>query len=181
MKRLTILGIIACVGLLFAPAAVIGAGPPGGVDVKVTNTPLPVTGDLNATVTGSVNVQNTPNVFVTNDAVPVLTTSGELTELLHDEILGPGGVSNMIEVEDYSQVRIMLSTSPVASEPKVDAIVSSRVCCEALNYAWWFPLHHITVQTEEDYTAVYAIPGEFIKVYNKHQSAQMHVVVFGRR
>jgi len=36
MKRLTILGIVACVGLLFAPAAVIGnpAGPPGGLDVN---------------------------------------------------------------------------------------------------------------------------------------------------
>jgi hypothetical protein len=43
MKRLTIFGIVACVGLLFAPAAVIGAGPPGGLDVNVVNTPLPVT------------------------------------------------------------------------------------------------------------------------------------------
>lgn len=41
MKRLTILGIIACVGLLFAPAAVIGdpAGPPGELDVNVVNEP----------------------------------------------------------------------------------------------------------------------------------------------
>ena len=44
MKRLSIFGIIACVGLLFAPAAVIGQqGPPGGLDVNVVNTPLPVT------------------------------------------------------------------------------------------------------------------------------------------
>ncbi len=43
MKRLSIFGIIACVGLLFAPAAVIGAGPPGGLDVNIVNTPLPVT------------------------------------------------------------------------------------------------------------------------------------------
>jgi hypothetical protein len=38
MKKLKILWIIACVGLVFAPAAVIGAqpGPPGGLDVSVT-------------------------------------------------------------------------------------------------------------------------------------------------
>jgi hypothetical protein len=39
MKRLTILGIIVCVGLVIAPAAVIGAGPPDGVDVNVANEP----------------------------------------------------------------------------------------------------------------------------------------------
>lgn len=43
MKRLKIFGIIACVGVLFAPAAVIGAGPKAGLEVTVTNTPLPVT------------------------------------------------------------------------------------------------------------------------------------------
>ena len=63
MKKLTILAIIACVALLFAPAAVIGnpPGPPGGLEVNVVNpVPLPVTGDVNATVTGDVNVGNTP-------------------------------------------------------------------------------------------------------------------------
>jgi hypothetical protein len=40
MKRLTIFGIIACVGLLFAPAAVISKEVQ---NVTVTNTPLPVT------------------------------------------------------------------------------------------------------------------------------------------
>ncbi len=42
MMRLTIIGIIACVGLFIAPAAVIGAGPPDGLNVNVLNTPLPV-------------------------------------------------------------------------------------------------------------------------------------------
>ena len=44
MKRLAILGIIACVGLLVGSAAVIGgpAGPPGGLDVNVLNDPLAV-------------------------------------------------------------------------------------------------------------------------------------------
>jgi hypothetical protein len=45
MKRLTILGIIACVGLLVAPAAVFAPpGPPDGLDVNVASPlPLPVT------------------------------------------------------------------------------------------------------------------------------------------
>ena len=50
MKRLAILGIIACVGLLVGSASVIGGptGPPGGLDVAVVNPiPLPVTGSVN--------------------------------------------------------------------------------------------------------------------------------------
>ena len=41
MKRLTILAIIACVGLLVGSAAVVGGpgGPPGGMDVSVVNEP----------------------------------------------------------------------------------------------------------------------------------------------
>lgn len=60
MKRLTILAIIACIGLLFAPSAVISnaAGPPGGLEVKVLNTPLPVTGDVTGTISGEVEVTN---------------------------------------------------------------------------------------------------------------------------
>jgi len=84
MKRLTILGIIACVGLVFAPAAVIGgpAGPPGGLDVNVVNpVPLPVTGAVDANVTGDVdvNVVNEPGVTVLNDTskpIPVAVISG---------------------------------------------------------------------------------------------------------
>ena len=65
MKRLTILAIIACLGLLFAPSAVI-SNPPGppGVDVTVLNTPLPVTGDMTGTISGEVEVTN-------NEANPV--------------------------------------------------------------------------------------------------------------
>ena len=67
MKRLTILCIIAFVGLIVVPATVIAAGPPGGLDVNVVNPiPLPVTGDINATVTGDVNVINTDPIPIQN-------------------------------------------------------------------------------------------------------------------
>lgn len=65
MKRLTILGIIACAGLLVGSASVIGgpAGPPGGLEVNVINpVPLPVTvsGDVTGTISGEVEVTNDP-------------------------------------------------------------------------------------------------------------------------
>ena len=73
MKKLTILGIVVFVGLLFAPAAVIGdpAGPPGGLDVTVLNEqPIPVTGDIGATVTGDVTVTNdSSNPVLENNSI----------------------------------------------------------------------------------------------------------------
>ena len=68
MKKLTILGVIVCVGLLFVPAIVISApaGPPEGLDVQIVGQPVEVTGD--------VNVANEPNVIIKNDTtnpVPV--------------------------------------------------------------------------------------------------------------
>ena len=63
MKRLAILGIIACVGLFLASASVIGgpAGPPEGLDVNVVSpVPLPVTGSVNvSTVYRFVDVTDT--------------------------------------------------------------------------------------------------------------------------
>jgi hypothetical protein len=65
MKRLTILIIIAGLGLLFVPAAVLGApeGPPNGLNVNIVNPlPVPVSGDVNATVSGDVNAAVTGEV-----------------------------------------------------------------------------------------------------------------------
>lgn len=61
MKKLLISGIIGCLVMLIAPAAVIGApaGPPGGLDVTIVNPlPVPVTGNVNATIQGDVEVIN---------------------------------------------------------------------------------------------------------------------------
>ena len=68
MKRLTISGVLACVVLLFVPTAGIGgpAGPPGGLDVNVVNTPLQITGD----VSGDINISNT-------DPIPVDVRNSE--------------------------------------------------------------------------------------------------------
>jgi len=71
------LGVIACVGLLFMPAGVIAKNPKP-VEVKAP-VPLPVTGDVNATVTGDVNVTSMPEVTVGNDSsnpVPVKVQDG---------------------------------------------------------------------------------------------------------
>jgi hypothetical protein len=65
MKRLMFLGIITCVGLLLAPAAVADnpQGPPGGLGVEIVNPlPVPVTVKGDANITGDVNVVNQPAV-----------------------------------------------------------------------------------------------------------------------
>lgn len=105
MKRLTILGVVAFVGLIVVPATVIGdpAGPPGGLDVQIVNPlplpvtgdvnivnphPLPVTGNVNATVTGDVNATVTGEVNVTNlPEVQEVTGQIEVTEYLEAVIL----------------------------------------------------------------------------------------------
>jgi len=54
MNRLKFMGIIAIVGLLFMPAAVISApaGPPGGLAVQIINTtPVMVSGEVALTNT----------------------------------------------------------------------------------------------------------------------------------
>lgn len=72
MKRLTILGIIACVVMLVVPASVLAKQPSGiAGNVTVVNpssNPVPVEGDVNATVTGDVNVANEPTVHVGSPA-----------------------------------------------------------------------------------------------------------------
>jgi hypothetical protein len=101
MKSLTILGIIASVGLLFTPAAFAGdpKGPPGGLgvnvvneptvhvgstaDVNVVNTPLPVTGTLTGTISGEVEVTND-----TNNPVPVMDVTKDacVRQIVHEYV-----------------------------------------------------------------------------------------------
>ncbi len=97
--RLTLcLSLLAALAFNF-PATSQAAGPPSGIDVTVTNTPLPVQGMVNVgnfpasnTVTGSVSITGTPNVNVVNtptvnignalkpsQLVTVLTSSAALT------------------------------------------------------------------------------------------------------
>jgi hypothetical protein len=85
MKRLTILGIIACVGLLFAPAVVFSnpAGPKEGLNVKIIN-PLPVP------VTGDVEIINTDE-----DPVPVTIIDEESCD--RELLVRRGAVYDQIE------------------------------------------------------------------------------------
>jgi len=102
VKKLAILGIIVCVGLLVGSAAVIGgpAGPPEGLDVNVVNQdPIPVTGDLNATVSGDVNATVTGEVDVTN--TPDVTVVNTLENPV-PVIVQPGGVSSAYRFVGYS-------------------------------------------------------------------------------
>ena len=83
MKRLMILGIVACVGLLFASAAIAKnpKGPPSGLGVEIVNPlPVPVTGDLNATVSGDVNIANQPTVDAMQSGEWSVTLENDSTE-----------------------------------------------------------------------------------------------------
>jgi hypothetical protein len=95
-----ILVIVAGLSLLVAPAVVLGApaGPPGGLEVKVTNTPLPVVGEITAAIPGGVEVTNSPDVRILNDEsnpVPVTvqnTETGTSTTIQQNlYTAGPGG------------------------------------------------------------------------------------------
>lgn len=141
MKRLTILGIIACAGFLFAPTAVLGApvGPPGGLDVKIVNPiPLPVTGEVdakvtgevNATVTGDVNVTNTPNVNVVNDEaypVPVRVQNGGELVIIREGYMVPEG--KILKIVDMT-----VQCSKISPEPGMNgtAYLTRNLTAQAL-------------------------------------------------
>jgi hypothetical protein len=80
VKRLMILGIVTCVGLLYSSTLVAKdpQGPPGGLGVEIVNPlPVPVKGNVNATVSGDVNVTNIPDVKVVNEPVVKAKQDGE--------------------------------------------------------------------------------------------------------
>ena len=96
MKKLTILGIIVCVGLLLVPAISGAAGPPGGLDVNIVNPlPVPVTGDVNASVSGDVNITAGPeeglDVNIVNP-LPVPVT-GDVNASVSGDVNVSGGVA----------------------------------------------------------------------------------------
>ena len=62
---------ILCGLLVFFGGAAVAAGPTPGLSVVVTNTPLPVTGTVNATFTG------TPTVSATISGTPTVKIAGE--------------------------------------------------------------------------------------------------------
>ena len=95
--------------LLFSPAALIGdpAGPPDGLDVKVVNIPLPVTGEIDATVTGEVTVTNFP---------PVQEIVGEVDAT----------VTNFPEVQEVTGI--------VAVEESTNAVfVDGKICPKTID------------------------------------------------
>jgi len=66
-------------------------GPPSGLNVNVTNTPLPVRGTVNVgnfpaaqPISGSVSVTNTPNVQVVNTPLPVTGAVSLGTKVIAD-------------------------------------------------------------------------------------------------
>jgi hypothetical protein len=99
MKRLTIFGIIACIGLLFAPAAVTGAGPPGGLDVNVVN-------ELGVTV---LNDDTTP-VPVTVQSAPLIRFVGFTDEQTTGKAGGLNGMNQLCQ-DRYPGIKARICTT----------------------------------------------------------------------
>ena len=141
MKRLTILGIIACLGLLVGSAAVIGkpAGPPGGLDVNVVSPdPLPVTGEVDANVTGD-----------TANPVPVRIVSSipkQPVILSESDTFSEGNV----------EVRVEMFTVPAGKCLIVEYVTAEAVGAGKLNVN----LLQIVWQTEE---GSFGIPIDFFQ------------------
>jgi hypothetical protein len=82
------LGLVVLGSFVFLVPQKNASGTASGAPVTITNTPLPVTGSVNATVSGTVNVGNFPamqNVSITNASVPVTGSLG---------VSGSVGISN---------------------------------------------------------------------------------------
>ena len=90
---------IACALFLAAPTALLAAppGPPEAVEVEVVNTPLPVTGDIDAIVTGEVSVNNFPAVQQVSGDVNA-TVTGNVNAAVTGEI----SVSNFPAVQQVN-------------------------------------------------------------------------------
>jgi len=110
MKRLTILGIIACVGLVFAPAAVLGApaGPP---------------------VEWQVHVVNEAGVAVVNDdsnPVPVIVQTvyrfaGFSTTTTNGDAGGIGGMHSICQTDLNDTSARMCTTEELLLSPNIPA------------------------------------------------------------
>jgi hypothetical protein len=119
MKKFgTPLRLTLCLSLLTAiafgfPTTSQAAGPPSGIDVTVTNTPLPVQGTVNVgnfpastPVTGSVSITGTPNVNVVNTPTVNIGNSlkpSQLVTVLNSSTIAAGTCSILGNILDTIQ------------------------------------------------------------------------------
>ena len=149
MKKLTILGIIAFVGLLLAPAAVIGdpAGPPGGLEVNIVGQPVSVEGNVTATIPEplDVNVVNVPTVQLSLAKQPYQEQfsdgySGESSSWRAESAQVPPG--NRLTVEFLSLYYVLTESTEVnvckawvLNEPGCDVDLPDKVL-----YRYYIPV-----------------------------------------
>ena len=88
------------------PSKALSQGPETGLKVQVVNTPLPVSGSVTGTVTGSVSITNTPNVNIANASIPVTGGVG----LVAGTTVGIDPTANTVQVSN-------LPASPAAKSP----------------------------------------------------------------
>jgi hypothetical protein len=166
MKRLTILGIIACVGLVFAPAAVLAdpSGPPGGLDVKVVNQePIPVAGDIAATVTGDVSVVNQPTVNAQQSgtwSMSIDNTTTNPVPVVEERSVNPIVRQKSEDDECDSNCRAEVYQVPAGNRRFVIEYVYVNVVVDEWNYEQPIP---VTVNIDDKY--YYAV-GLMERIFN---------------
>ena len=146
MKRARVL-LIVCISTFVLPTMAIGdpAGPPGGLDVRIVNTPVPVAGEVEATVTGEVDATVTGDVSVTNfpavqEVSGVVETSQNIEAVLLraatcpervDDRFGidfdiPDGMVLVLENVTYEIVRCLGSESTPITPNQLSAVLESN-------------------------------------------------------
>ncbi len=126
MKSLTIFGMIACVGLLFAPAAVIGKDAMPEFNVNVLNTSLPV--DLTSTSPLDVTITNELHVPVT---VATYQFVGFTEEMTNGQVDGGIAGMNGLCQDSFTPTARMATTKEYRETP--DATYPT------INSAWIIP------------------------------------------
>jgi len=135
MKKLTILVIIACVGLLFAPAAAISGPPePYVMPVNVANTP-----DVNVANTPDVNVANTPDVNVANEPVVKAQQDGEWSVNIEPT------VSKVVQVR--SEISYGSPVVDIYEVPDGYLLVIEYISFGIIGQDSFFAVYNVTIQT----------------------------------
>ena len=132
-----VLGLALCasvLAILSVPTSsrAVDPGPPGGLNVNVVNTPLPVTG----TVTGSVSITGTPNVNVINTPKVQVTGTVEtqtaipsgafsVTDTTFAPLLGPDPAGTSYAITSVT----LANLASIAQEAGVEGIYGTTSNC----------------------------------------------------
>ena len=133
-----------------APAVLATDAMAGDHDVVVTNVPLPITGNVNAAVTGTVGISGVPNVRV---ALPAEPFFGEMT-LLNGDQKAIGVPGRRLAV---TSITISNFNSGTQQLFLFNPVMSSASCGGAIT-GGSFPLAHLLLEPFKSVQLLYPTP-----------------------